>query len=96
MAARISSGKLKKVSTFEIELQQAFEYLAQYGDAIPQAATAVLLFKILERLSSFSENSNDLKSIALIVVNQIISTEWFDWRDIKVFQLNICNLFSFY
>lgn len=84
MAERISSGKSKNLNTFETELKQAFQYLSQYGETIPQANTAVLLFRILQRLSSFSDSPSDLRSIALTVVNQIIGTEWFDWRDIKV------------
>lgn len=51
---------------------------------MPQSTTAVLLFKILLRIMELSDNPLSLKQGALSVVNQIVSTSWFDWRDIKV------------
>ncbi|KAI7899702.1 Fanconi anaemia protein FANCD2 [Cokeromyces recurvatus] len=70
---------------FKAELMEAFRYLSNYGDGIPQATMSVLLFKILQRLMSFSdeEGIENLKQDALKVVEQIITTPWFDWRDIK-------------
>ncbi|RCH92843.1 Fanconi anemia group D2 protein, partial [Rhizopus stolonifer] len=86
IADRISGdSKQKKNSTTQDEdLQQAFRYLSQFGNSIPQSTTAVLLFKILQRLMTFSgQASANLKRDALGVVKQIISTGWFDWRDIR-------------
>ncbi|CEP15345.1 hypothetical protein [Parasitella parasitica] len=61
--------------------QQAFEYLSNYIVGIPKATTAVLLYKILLRFKAlFSDIDN---KYALKVVNQIVSTDWFDWRDIQ-------------
>ncbi|KAI8640921.1 Fanconi anaemia protein FancD2 nuclease-domain-containing protein [Parasitella parasitica] len=61
--------------------QQAFEYLSNYIVGIPKATTAVLLYKILLRFMALF-NVIDNK-YALNVVNQIVSTDWFDWRDIQ-------------
>lgn len=59
----------------------AFEYLSNYIIGISKATTAVLLYKILLRLMAlFSDIDN---TYALRVVNQIVSTDWFDWRDIQ-------------
>ncbi|KAI9263884.1 Fanconi anemia protein FancD2 nuclease-domain-containing protein [Helicostylum pulchrum] len=80
IASRISS---RPGNSVEDELEQAFTYLSQYGDNVPQAKTALLLFNILQRLMVISENSTKLKKTALKVVNQIIIAPWFDWRDIK-------------
>lgn len=61
--------------------KQAFEYLSNYIVGIPKATTAVLLYKILLRfMVLFSDIDN---KYALRVVNQIVSTDWFDWRDIQ-------------
>lgn len=68
----------------ELVLEEACTYLSQYIDNVPQSKTALLLLSILQRLIFLSENSNRLKKTALKVVNQIITTRWFDWRDIKV------------
>ncbi|KAI9366554.1 Fanconi anemia protein FancD2 nuclease-domain-containing protein [Pilaira anomala] len=67
----------------ELVLEEACTYLSQYIDNIPQSKTALLLLSILQRLIFLSENPNRLKKTALKVVNQIITTQWFDWRDIK-------------
>ncbi|KAI8067238.1 Fanconi anaemia protein FANCD2 [Thamnidium elegans] len=80
IASRISS---RPGNSVEDELEQAFTYLSQYGDNVPQAKTALLLFNILQRLMVISENSAKLKKSALKVVSQIIAAPWFDWRDIK-------------
>lgn len=89
IASRISS---RPGNSVEDELEKAFTYLSQYGDNLPQAKTALLLFNILQRLMVISENSTKLKKIALKVVNQIITAPWFDWRDIKV--INAMLFFS--
>ncbi|KAL7326472.1 hypothetical protein PS15p_208812 [Mucor circinelloides] len=61
--------------------KQAFEYLSNYIVGIPKATTAVLLYKILLRfMVLFSDIDN---KYTLRVVNQIVSTDWFDWRDIQ-------------
>lgn len=61
--------------------KQAFEYLSNYIVGIPKATTAVLLYKILLR---FMVLFSDIDSkYTLRVVNQIVSTDWFDWRDIQ-------------
>lgn len=72
------------MSSLEADLDQACQYLAQYGETIPQASTALLLFNILRRIAFFSESPAVLRSTSLLVVNQIIRVDWFDWRDIKV------------
>lgn len=84
LAERISAAKSKSASTLEADFNQACQYLAQYGETIPQANTAVLLFNILQRIAFFSESPAVLKSTPLLVVSQIIRVDWFDWRDIKV------------
>ncbi|KAK4518683.1 uncharacterized protein ATC70_008905 [Mucor velutinosus] len=61
--------------------KQAFEYLSNYIVGIPKATTAVLLYKILLRfMALFNDIDN---TYALRVVNHIVSTDWFDWRDIQ-------------
>ncbi|GAN01786.1 Fanconi anemia, complementation group D2 isoform X2 [Mucor ambiguus] len=61
--------------------KQAFEYLSNYITGIPKATTAVLLYKILLRcMALFNDIDN---TYALRVVNHIVSTDWFDWRDIQ-------------
>lgn len=61
--------------------KQAFEYLSNYIVGIPKATTAVLLYKILLRfMALFSDIDN---TYALRVVNHIVATDWFDWRDIQ-------------
>ncbi|KAL9550499.1 hypothetical protein MBANPS3_004705 [Mucor bainieri] len=61
--------------------KQAFEYLSNYILGIPKATTAVLLYKILLRfMALFNDIDN---TYALRVVNHIVSTDWFDWRDIQ-------------
>ncbi|OBZ85627.1 Fanconi anemia group D2 protein [Choanephora cucurbitarum] len=82
---RNTSGKQKGKSVASTNgFEQAFHYLSQFGNNMPQAKTAVLLFKILQRLMTLSEQSSDqVKRDALGVVKQIISTSWFDWRDIR-------------
>ncbi|KAI9470627.1 MAG: Fanconi anemia protein FancD2 nuclease-domain-containing protein [Benjaminiella poitrasii] len=77
-----------KQAPFKVELEEAFQYLSNYGAEMPQATSAVLLFKTLQRLMSFSEGdeasaSAGMKQDTLKVVEQIITTPWFDWRDIK-------------
>ncbi|CAO3636846.1 unnamed protein product [Mucor hiemalis] len=83
LAERISAAKSKSASSLEADFNQACQYLAQYGETIPQANTAVLLFNILQRIAFFSESPAVLKSTSLLVVSQIIRVDWFDWRDIK-------------
>ncbi|KAI8368444.1 Fanconi anaemia protein FANCD2 [Choanephora cucurbitarum] len=82
---RNTGGKQKGKSVASTSgFEQAFHYLSQFGNNMPQAKTAVLLFKILQRLMTLSEQSSDqVKRDALGVVKQIISTSWFDWRDIR-------------
>lgn len=61
--------------------KQAFEYLSNYILGIPKATTAVLLYKILLRfMALFNDIDN---TYALRVVNHIVATDWFDWRDIQ-------------
>lgn len=93
ISERISGeSKQKRRSSPEVELEQAFQYLSNFSDCIPQSTTAVVLFKILQRLMLVSDqNSTQLKNNALKVVKKINSTSWFDWRDIKVGE-NILHL----
>jgi hypothetical protein len=85
ISRRISgTEKQKNRSSPEAELAQAFQYLSQYRDNIPESKTALLLFKILQRVMTLSENPTLLRKTTLKVVDQIIKTEWFDWRNIKV------------
>ncbi|KAL4206758.1 Fanconi anemia protein FANCD2, partial [Rhizopus microsporus] len=83
LAERISGESKQNGSSPEAQLRQAFQYLCHYGANMPQSTTAVLLFKILLRIMELSDNPLSLKQGALSVVNQIVSTSWFDWRDIK-------------
>lgn len=84
LADRISGEPTKKRVPAEILLRQAFQYLCNYGESMPQSVTAVLLFKTLLRLMELSNNHINLRQGALAVVSRITSTSWFDWRDIKV------------
>ncbi|KAG1141804.1 hypothetical protein G6F37_006431 [Rhizopus arrhizus] len=83
LADRISGEPNKKRIPAEIQLRQAFQYLSNYGESMPQSVTAVLLFKTLLRLMEISNNHINLRQGALAVVSRITSTSWFDWRDIK-------------
>lgn len=86
IAGRNTEGKQKGKSVSHTdEFEQAFYYLSQFGNNMPQAKTAVLLFKILQRLMTLSDQKSvRVRRDVLGVVKQIISTSWFDWRDIKV------------
>lgn len=82
IASRISGEA--KVSPQQ-EIKQAFQYLSNFSENIPQATTAVLLFKVIQRLMVLTEESGvaDVKEEALRTAKQIMTTNWFDWRDIK-------------
>ncbi|KAI8982985.1 Fanconi anaemia protein FANCD2 [Pilobolus umbonatus] len=83
LSQRISDDISGKYQPLQVELTQAFHYLSQYCESIPQAQTAISLFNALQGLKSLSENSSEMKEDALRVVNTLLGTDWFDWRDIK-------------
>lgn len=51
---------------------------------MPTATMAVMHFKILVRLRSFSNEPEPLRKNTQAIAARIISTDWFDWRNIKV------------
>ncbi|KAI9258491.1 Fanconi anemia protein FancD2 nuclease-domain-containing protein [Sporodiniella umbellata] len=67
----------------EAQNRHAFQYLSNYGESMPQSATAVILFKTLLRLIELSNSHTSLRQGALVVATHIVSTPWYDWRDIK-------------
>ncbi|KAI7882271.1 hypothetical protein K492DRAFT_145306 [Lichtheimia hyalospora FSU 10163] len=69
--------------SFTTKAQEAFKYLARFSDNMPEASTAVVLFKTLMRIRELSEAGDSLKSNAHSVVTGILKEDWFDWRNIK-------------
>ncbi|KAI9312717.1 Fanconi anaemia protein FANCD2, partial [Dichotomocladium elegans] len=80
LASRVAVDASQTLS-FEANAQEAFKYLARYGDNMQQASTAVTLFKTLLRIMEITHTS--FKPHAHAVVSRILTTDWFDWRNIK-------------
>lgn len=70
--------------SFTTKAQEAFKYLARFSDNMPEATTAVTLFKTLMRIKELSGAGDSLRSNAHSVVTGILKEDWFDWRNIKV------------
>ncbi|KAI8384780.1 Fanconi anaemia protein FANCD2 [Radiomyces spectabilis] len=82
IAERIMMESVHQPS-FQKIVVEAFQYLCRFGENMPQAQTAVVLFKLLERLRELSGDIVELSSGGHKVVQGILSTDWFDWRNIK-------------
>ncbi|KAI8991036.1 Fanconi anaemia protein FancD2 nuclease-domain-containing protein [Mycotypha africana] len=67
-----------------LDTERATEYLSNFVTDVPQANTAVVLFKTIRLMMSYEDSDTPKsKENALRVVTHIVSTDWFDWRDIK-------------
>ncbi|KAI9475361.1 Fanconi anemia protein FancD2 nuclease-domain-containing protein [Zychaea mexicana] len=82
LASRIVADESQH-DTFEVTVREVFKYLAHFSNNIPDATTAIVLYKTLMRVMVLSDNDPALKVGAHQVVTRILATDWFDWRDIK-------------
>ncbi|KAG0165038.1 Fanconi anemia group D2 protein [Apophysomyces sp. BC1034] len=82
LADRIRADPSKQ-QPLETSIVEAFQYLARFGDNIPESNTSVVLYKLLTRLMEISSNPGPLNKGAHSTVTRILTTDWFDWRNIK-------------
>ncbi|KAG2226033.1 hypothetical protein INT45_002499 [Circinella minor] len=82
LADRITAEQTQH-DAFDFNIREAFKYLSNFSNNIPDATTAVTHYKTLKRIMVLSDNEMELKVNAHQVVTRVLATDWFDWRDIK-------------
>ncbi|CAO3631631.1 unnamed protein product [Cunninghamella blakesleeana] len=77
------SGEESNSNTIVEQFKEAFRYLSKFQTNIPQIKSVITLFKTLERIMELSLNRGLFKDDARKVVQDILSRDWFDWREAK-------------
>ncbi|KAI8093433.1 Fanconi anaemia protein FANCD2 [Halteromyces radiatus] len=82
LAEQITSDVSQRRSISD-RFKGAFRYLTGFQGNIPQFQTAVTMFKLLEHIMILSCDSDILQNDAYRVASNILSQDWFDWREAK-------------
>ncbi|KAI9304749.1 Fanconi anaemia protein FANCD2 [Cunninghamella echinulata] len=77
------SAERSNIRTVSEQFKEAFRYLSNFETNIPQMKSVIILFKTLERIMELSCNNEMFKDDAMKVVQDILSRDWFDWREAK-------------